>query len=273
AGIRAGEVVERPVSALKEVLENALDAGATKIEIAVRGGLENEFSVADDGAGIAREELALAIESHATSKIHDLEDLERLVTLGFRGEARAGVARVSRLAMESRSREEDEGSRLESEAGEPGRVAPLGRAPGTTVIVRELFYNAPARRKFLRSSAGELRAAARLVSAYAAAYPEIAFRFTVDGRERFQAAPAASMSDRIAAVFGRRFLEQCLHVKEERPGLRVEAFLGVPELARVSREAQVFLVNRRWVQSQLLSQAVRHAYGNLLPPGRHPACV
>jgi DNA mismatch repair protein MutL len=273
AGIRAGEVVERPVSALKEILENALDAGAGRIEISVRGGLENEFQVTDDGVGIPREDLPLAIESHATSKLRDLSDLESLVTLGFRGEALAAVARVSRLVIETKARDEDEGSRLELEAGEPGSVAPLGRANGTTVVVRELFYNAPARRKFLRSSAGELRAAARLVSAYAAAYPEIAFRFTVDGRERFQAAVATSMSDRMAAVFGRRFLEQCLRVEEERPGLRLEAFLGVPELARVSREAQVFLVNRRWVQSQLLSAAVRHAYGNLLPPGRHPACV
>jgi DNA mismatch repair protein MutL len=273
AGIRAGEVVERPVSALKEILENALDAGASRIEITVRGGLEGEFQVSDDGVGIPREDLPLAIESHATSKLRDLSDLESLVTLGFRGEALAAVARVSRLVIETRARDEDEGSHLESEAGEPASLAPLGRASGTTVVVRELFYNAPARRKFLRSSIGELRAAARLISAYAAAYPEIAFRFTVDGRERFQAAQATSMSDRMAAVFGRRFLEQCLHVEEERPGLRLEAFLGVPELARVSREAQIFLVNRRWVQSQLLSQAVRHAYGNLLPPGRHPACV
>jgi DNA mismatch repair protein MutL len=273
AGIRAGEVVERPVSALKEILENSLDAGASRIEITVRGGLENEFAVADDGSGIPREDLPLALESHATSKIQELDDLERLVTLGFRGEALAAVARVARLTIESRARDEEEGSRLESEAGEAGRVTPLGRAPGTTVVVRDLFFNAPARRKFLRTSAGELRAAARLISTYAAAYPEVAFRFTVNDRERFEAAKASSMSDRVAAVFGRRFLEQCLRVEEERPGLKLEAFLGVPELARVSREAQIFLVNRRWVQSPLLSQAVRHAYGNLLPPGRHPACV
>jgi DNA mismatch repair protein MutL len=273
AGIRAGEVVERPVSALKEILENALDAGATRIEITVRGGLEIEFAVSDDGSGISREDLPLALESHATSKIRALDDLERLVTLGFRGEALAAVARVSRLVIETRGADEDEGSRLESEAGAPGAVAPLGRAPGTTVFVRDLFFNAPARRKFLRTSAGELRAAARLISTYAAAYPEVGFRFTVNDRERFEAPPAATMSDRMAAVFGRRFVDQCLRVEEERPGIRLEAFLGVPELARVSREAQVFLVNRRWIQSPLLSQAVRHAYGNLLPPGRHPACV
>jgi len=273
AGIRAGEVVERPVSALKELIENALDAGATRVDIGVRGGLEREFEVADDGIGIARGEIALALESHATSKLVHLDDLERLSTLGFRGEALAAIARVSRLALESRTREDAEGARLEAEAGEAGAAVPCARAPGTTVIVRDLFFNAPARRKFLRSSVGELRAAARLVSAYAAAYPEIGFRFHVDGRERFQAPPARSMAERMAAVFGRRFLEQCLRVAEERPGLRLEAYLGLPELARVSREAQIFLVNRRWVQSPLLSQAVRHAYGNLLPPARHPACV
>src|SRR5262245_8879308 len=159
AGIRAGEVVERPSSALKELIENALDAGATRVEITVRGGLEREFEVSDDGGGIAREELPLALESHATSKLRHLDDLESLATLGFRGEALAAVSRVSRLVLETRTRDESEGSRLEAEGGETLGIGPLGRAPGTTIIVRDLFYNAPARRKFMRSSAGELRAA------------------------------------------------------------------------------------------------------------------
>lgn len=271
--IRAGEVVERPVSALKELLENSIDAGAARIEVSVRGGLERELEVSDDGTGIPREELGLALETHSTSKIVDLEDLSRLATLGFRGEALPAIARASRLTIDTRAAGEPEGTSLESEGGEAGEARPSGRPPGTTVRVRDLFFNVPARRKFLRSSAGELRGAARLLSAYAIAYPEIAFRFVVDGRERLDAPRARTVSERLAAIFGRRFLDQCLPAADERPGATLAAFLGIPELARVTREAQVFLVNRRWVQSPLLSQAVRHAYGNLIPPGRHPACV
>jgi DNA mismatch repair protein MutL len=273
ARIAAGEVIERPVSALKEILENSLDAGAHRIEIAVRGSLAREFEVSDDGVGIARAELPLALEAHATSKIHDIDDLARLETLGFRGEALPAIARASRLSIETRTGDEDEGSRIEVDGGEHGPAQPVGRARGTTVVVRDLFYNLPARRKFLRTDRGELRAATRLVTAYALAFPEVAFRFVVDSRERLQAPAAQDLSERVATVFGRRFLDQCLEAREERPGVFLTAFLAVPELARLTREAQVFLLNRRWVQSPLLSQAVRHAYGNLIPPARHPACV
>ena len=271
--IRAGEVIERPVSALKELLENALDAGARRIDITVSRGLEHDLEVADDGAGIPRAEVLLALEPHATSKLAEIDDLQRLVTLGFRGEALPAIARAARLTLTTRAAAESEGSTVTVEGGAPGPLRPAARAPGTTVGVRDLFFNVPARRKFLRSTAGDLRAAARLVSAYALAFPEVAFHFTVDGRERFAAAPARTLAERAAAVFGQRFLDQCLLAEDERPGVRLTALLGVPELARVTREAQIFLVNRRWVQSPLLSQAVRHAYGNLIPPGRHPACL
>jgi DNA mismatch repair protein MutL len=273
AQIRAGEVIERPVSALKEILENSLDAGARRIEIGVCRGLEHDLEVSDDGAGIPRAEVLLALEPHATSKLAEINDLQRLATLGFRGEALPAIARAARVTLTTRTPEETEGSTVTVEGGEAGPVRPLGRPVGTTLTVRDLFFNVPARRKFLRSTAGDLRAAARLVSAYAIAFPEVAFRFTVDGRERFAAAPARTLAERVAAVFGQRFLDQCLLAEAERPGVRVTVLLGVPELARVTREAQIFLVNRRWVQSPLLSQAVRHAYGNLIPPGRHPACI
>jgi DNA mismatch repair protein MutL len=273
ARIAAGEVIERPVSALKEILENSLDAGSHRIEITVRGSLANQFEVSDDGVGIPRDELPLALETHATSKILEIDDLERLETLGFRGEALPAIARASRLIIETRTEGEDEGSRVEVEGGNRQEAQPVGRAPGTTVVVCDLFFNLPARKKFLRTDRGELRAATRLVSAYALAFPEVAFRFVVDERERLNAPPAKSLADRVAAVFGRRFFEQCLEAHEERPGVFLQAFLAVPELARLTREAQVFLLNRRWVQSPLLSQAIRHAYGNLIPPARHPACV
>jgi DNA mismatch repair protein MutL len=196
-----------------------------------------------------------------------------LNTLGFRGEALPAISRASRLILETRTDEDDEGTRIEIEGGTSGEARPVGRPRGTTVVVRDLFFNLPARRKFLRTDRGELRAAMRLVTAYALAFPEIAFRFVVDERERLQAPTARGLAERVGAVFGRRFLDQCLETREERPGVLLTAFLAVPELARLTREAQVFLLNRRWVQSPLLSQAIRHAYGNLIPPARHPACV
>ncbi len=273
AQIAAGEVVTRPVAALKELVENALDAGASQVAVVVRGSLSEEFSVHDDGCGIPRPELSLALEPHATSKIRSLADLDSLLTLGFRGEALPSVARVARLTLTTRAADEDEGSLVEVSGGEASEVRPAGRPAGTTVTVRDLFFNLPARRKFQRTTGGELRAAARLLSAYALGYPEVDFRFTVDGRERLAAPRADSLAERIAAVLGRRFLDQCLEVREERPGVTLTAFVGVPELARVTREGQVLLLNRRWIASPVLSQALRHAYGNLIPPARHPAAV
>jgi DNA mismatch repair protein MutL len=273
ARIAAGEVVTRPVAAVKELVENALDAGARRVAVTVRGSLAEEFSVADDGRGIPRHEISLALEPHATSKLRSLADLGTLRTLGFRGEALPSIARVSRFQLETRAEEEGEGSTVEVTGGESGPTHPAGRPPGTTVTVRDLFFNLPARRKFQRTAAGELRAAARLLSAYALAFPEVDFRFVVDGRERLRAPAAASLGERLAAVLGRRFLEQCLEVREERPGVTLAAFAAAPELARLTREGQVLLVNRRWIASPTLSQALRHAYGNLIPPGRHPSAI
>ncbi|MDX1384374.1 MAG: DNA mismatch repair endonuclease MutL [Thermoanaerobaculia bacterium] len=273
AHIAAGEVITRPVSALKELVENAIDAGASRVVVTVRRSLADEFSVTDDGHGLSAADLPLAFEPHATSKLRELADLDALETLGFRGEALPSIARISRLEITSRAEEEDEGSRLEVEGGSLSEVRVTGRPVGTTVTVRDLFYNVPARRKFQRSAAGELRAAARLLSAYALGYPEIEFRFQVDDRERLVAPATDSLAERVASVLGRRFLEQCLEVREERPGVHLHAFVGVPELARATREGQVLLLNRRWIVSPLLSQAMRHAYGNLLPPSRHPVGV
>ena len=273
AHIAAGEVITRPVAALKELLENAIDAEAHRIDVTVTGGLSEEFTVADDGHGLNAAELPLAFEPHATSKLRTLAELDALHTLGFRGEALPSIARVSRLEFSSRSEDEEEGARLAVEGGGLSAVRPDGRPVGTTVTVRDLFYTVPARRKFQRTAGGELRAAARLLSAYALGYPEIEFRFHVDGRERLFAPVTDSLGERVANVLGRRFLDQCLEVREERPGVRLHGFAGVPELGRVTREGQVLLLNRRWIVSPVLSQAMRHAYGNLLPPARHPVGV
>jgi DNA mismatch repair protein MutL len=281
--IAAGEVIERPLSALKELLENALDAGPRSVEVQVERALDHRFTVADDGAGIRADELELALERHATSKLETLEDLDRLASLGFRGEALPSIAAVSRLKLTSRPAAAANGAFVELEGGAVRARGNAARAPGTTVEVAELFFNAPARRKFLTSPTGELRAALRLFEAYALAFPQVGFRLVVDGKERLHwppvpgDAPAAGAlavrRDRAAALWGARHAGQLLAVEAEREGLGIEALLGLPEHARATREGQIYIVNHRWIQSPMLGAALRQAYGNLLPAGRFPAAT
>jgi DNA mismatch repair protein MutL len=271
--IAAGEVIERPLSALKELVENGLDAGARSIEVRVERALDAQFSVADDGVGIAADELELALERHATSKIASVEELDRLATLGFRGEALPSIAAVSRMKLVSRPPAAEAAAFVRVDGGVVVERGLVARAPGTTIEVRDLFHNTPARKKFLNSPTGELRAALRMVESYALARPGTGWRFVVDGRERFAWAPAPSHRERAAQVWGVRHAEQLLETSQQRGGYAVSALLGLPEHARATREGQVLLVNGRWVQSPALSQALRHAYGNLLPTGRFPAAV
>ncbi len=276
--IAAGEVIERPLSALKEVLENALDSGARSVEVRVERALDHSFAVADDGAGIRADELDLALERHATSKLASLEDLDRLASLGFRGEALPSIAAVSRLRLTSRPAAAAAAAFVALEGGGVTARGTAARAPGTTVEVADLFFNTPARRKFLASPTGELRAALRLLEAYALAFPQVGFRLVVDGKERLQwpAVPGAGLAarrDRASALWGARHATQLLEVESEREGVKVEALLGLPEHARATREGQIYIVNGRWIQSPMLGAALRQAYGNLLPPGRFPAAT
>ena len=271
--IAAGEVIERPLSALKEIVENSLDAGARSIEVRVERSLDQSFSVADDGVGIAPEDLELALERHATSKLTALEDLDRLASLGFRGEALPSIAAVSRLKLVSRAGSEEAASFVRVDGGEVVERGFAAREPGTTLEVKELFHNTPARRKFLNAPASELRSAIRMIESLALAAPATGWRLVVDGRERFSWPPAVSHRERAAQLWGARHAEQLLEAAAARGGYAVTALLGLPEHARATREGQVLLVNGRWVQSPALSQALRHAYGNLLPHGRFPAAV
>jgi DNA mismatch repair protein MutL len=271
--IAAGEVVDRPLSALKEILENSLDAGARSIEIRVDRSLDHAFLVADDGGGIPAADLELALERHATSKLGSFEDLDRLDSLGFRGEALPSIAAVSRVRLTSRPAEDEVAAFIRVEGGEIIERGGASRAPGTTVEVRDLFFNVPARRKFQITPAGELRAAIRMIESYALAFPEVALQLNVDGKVRLMWPAAHDARERGRQLWGGRHAEQRLEARGERDGVRVHALLGLPEHARSNRDAQVFLVNRRWVQSPLITQAVRQAYGNLLPPGRFPAAV
>lgn len=271
--IAAGEVIERPLSALKEIVENSLDAGARSIEVRVTRALDQQFSVADDGGGIAAGELELALERHATSKVATLDDLDRLATLGFRGEALPSIAAVSRLKLVSRRAGDEAAAFVRVEGGGVVERGLVAREVGTTVEVRDLFHNTPARRKFLNAPAGELRSGIRMLESYALARPAVGWRLVVDERERFAWGAASSHRERAAQVWGARHAEQLLEAAAQRGGYAVTALLGLPEHARATREGQVFLVNGRWVVSAALSQALRHAYGNLLAHGRFPAAV
>jgi len=267
--IAAGEVIDRPLAALKELVENALDAGAKQLEVRVERALDHLFVVADDGSGIAHDQMELALERHATSKLGALEDLDRLGTLGFRGEALPSIAAVSRLRLTSRAAGAEDAAFVAVEGGVTVARGTAARAPGTTVEVREL----PARRKFLNTPAGEIRAGLRMLESYGLAFPGTAFRLVVDDRERFAWARAPSRRERAGQIWGAAHARQLLEASGERGGIALEALLGLPEHARGNRDGMIFLVNGRWVQSPAIAQAVRQAYGNLLPGGRHPSAV
>jgi DNA mismatch repair protein MutL len=272
--IAAGEVVERPASAVKELIENAIDAGATRLVVELIDGGRTLIAVTDDGVGIAPEELALAIERHATSKLEG-EDLVRIRTLGFRGEALAAMAGVSRLTITSRPRGQASAFRLAVEGGVASAVAPATGALGTRVEVRELFFATPARLKFLKSERAETQAAREVVERLAMAQPGIAVSLLVDGRpalsleaatgEGFE--PAAA---RLAAVIGREFADNAFRVDAERDGVRLLGLAGLPTVSRNTARFQHLFVNRRPVQDRLLKGALRAAYGDLLFHDRQP---
>ena len=273
AKIAAGEMIERPVSVLKELVENALDAGATRITVQVDGALDRGLSVIDDGVGMTREEVTLAVERHATSKIHEAEDLFRLRTLGFRGEALAAIGAVSALTIVTRAREGGEATLLEIVGGKLLGIQDASRTQGTTVDVRDLFFNVPVRRKFMKTERGELRAGMRLISHTALANPSI--RFTYERLETsslvYEATP--DLRTRAMDVYGRATAEQMLEVSHELRGVGVTGLVGRPEQSRATRDFQVMVVNGRPVVSPLLNHAVKMGFKDLIAPDRHPMSV
>ena len=267
--IAAGEVVERPASVVKELVENSLDASATRIVVEIRNGGRSYIRVADDGTGMSREDARLAFERHATSKISSFADLYAVNSLGFRGEALPSIASVAKVTMETRERRSLEGTRVVVEGGEVLSLEARGCAPGTSVVVEELFFNTPARRKFLKSDTTEAREIATTLMRYLLAFPEVHFEFFKDGR-RSMAAPKGSMRDRLALLFGRDTGRQLREVALESEGYRIYGFVSPPSLNRASRREQYLFVNRRFVKSRLLSAALDEAYHTLLPRHRHP---
>ncbi len=236
AKIAAGEMILRPVSVAKELIENSIDAGAMSIEVEIRGAADRFLSVADDGCGMAEAEALLAIERHATSKLTDEEDLFKIATLGFRGEALPSIARVASLRITT-STGGDSGTELRVRGGHAQGARPAARSRGTTVEVEDLFFNSPVRKRFLRSPAGEIRLIQRLIAAYALARPDVDFRLLVDGKESLRY-PAAEGDSRLEQIHGPRFAEKVLPLSGDHPRLRVRGWVGIPEIARSGTSAR-----------------------------------
>lgn len=275
--IAAGEVVERPASVIKELLENSLDSGATRIEVDVEQGGIKLLRVRDDGCGIPADDLPLALARHATSKIRDLEDLERVMSLGFRGEALASISSVSRLTLTSRTADAAEAWQVETEGRDmEARVQPAAHPVGTSVEVRDLFFNTPARRKFLRTEKTEFDHLQEVIKRLALARFDVAFHLRHNGKVVLALHPAsdpASRGRRVASVCGPAFLEQAVPVEIERAGLHLWGWVGLPTFSRSQADLQYFYVNGRMVRDKLVAHAVRQAYRDVLFNGRHPTFV
>jgi len=288
--IAAGEVVERPASVVKELLENALDAGAHSIRIETESGGKRMIRVVDDGTGMNHDDALLAFERHATSKLRTADDLLSISTLGFRGEALPSIASISRLVLETRSAEDEQGTRVEFAGGKLISVKPAGLPAGTSISVADIFYSVPARRKFLKSETTELGHIASLVTHYALAHPDCQFLLKTPTQEILNCTPVEKLSERVYQIFGRQALSELteipltegpvrsaiteppLEAEERAATLRVSGFTSRPEVQRTNRNGIYIFVNRRLVRDRLLLHAINEAYRNIMPPGVFP-CV
>jgi DNA mismatch repair protein MutL len=272
--IAAGEVVERPASVAKELVENSIDAGATRITIEIEAGGRRLLKISDDGEGMVRDDAVLAFERHATSKIRASEDLAAIGTLGFRGEALASIASVAKVELTTSTEGAASATRVTIDGGRMRDVKDAAHPRGTTIAVRDLFFNVPARRKFLRAEATETFHLTNLVTHYALAHPEIAFTFINNGREVVRAAPAKDLRERAYQIFGGDFLENLLEVNGGHGEVaRVTGFVSAPRDRRTSRDSQYLFVNRRFVRDRMIGRSLSEGYRSILPHGVYPAAL
>src|SRR5277367_5334510 len=282
--IAAGEVVERPASVVKELLENSLDAGATEFRLDVEAGGRKLIRLADDGSGMMQDDALLAFERHATSKLSDVKDLLSISTLGFRGEALPSIASVSRLLLETKSREERVGTVVEIAGGKMFRVEELAHPGGTTITVRDLFFNIPARKKFLRSEQTEIAHIASLVTHYSLAHPSKSFTLRHNSTELLSVTPVATLRDRVFQVFGTQVLDDLFDlgdhardlkvpVEDDEPisrHFRLRGFVSSPGVQKMNRNSIYLFVNGRLIRDRLMLHAISSAYHNLIPPACYP---
>ncbi len=271
--IAAGEVVDRPASAIKEMMENAIDAGARHITVEIQNGGVTLMRVTDDGCGMSAEELPMAIRRHATSKIKNAEDLDGIFTLGFRGEALAAISSVSDMRIISKRPEDDMGAMLEVRGGTLLGVTERGSRDGTTVIVENLFSNVPARRKFLKRDATEAMAVAANVERVALSHPEIAVRFISDGATKLETAGDGQLKSAVWAVFGKDFAARLIPLDSEHEGIRITGFVGRSDNVKANRNGQNFFINNRFVRSRTAQAALEQAFVSYIPPEKYPCCI
>ena len=268
--IAAGEVIERPASVVKELMENAVDAGAGRIDVTIRAGGGELVRVVDDGCGIPAEQLPLAVASHATSKLAEADDLFRVTTLGFRGEALASIAEISRLVLRSRTPDSPSGAELEVVGGKPGEVAPCGSPPGTSIEVQNLFFNTPVRRKFLRTTQTEFGHISEAFARIALACPEKHFTLRHNDRSVFELPACDDWRDRIGRLFGRELAEQLIWVESGDGDVRLRGYVANPAQSRGNNRMQYLLLNGRHIRDRSLQHALSEAYRGLLMTGRYP---
>ena len=271
--IAAGEVVDRPASAIKEMMENAIDAGASRITVEIQNGGVTFMRVSDNGHGMPPEDLPMAIRRHATSKISEAEDLDGIATLGFRGEALAAIAAVSRLRILSKTPDAALGAQMDVHCGEIVDIVERGCAVGTTVIAEDLFANVPARRKFLKRDVTEAMAVSANVEKIALSHPEIAFRLIIDGNVKLETAGDGSLKSAVWSVFGKDFASRLIEVEGEFEGITVKGYIGRPDNVRPNRNYQNFFINSRYVKSKTASAALEQAFTSYCAPEKFPCCV
>lgn len=271
--IAAGEVVDRPASVIKELLENAIDAGATVITTEIQHGGVTYMRVTDNGCGIDFEDLPTAILRHATSKIRSASDLDAIMTLGFRGEALAAIASVSKMRIISRPRDAELGGILAAEGGEIVEYSETGCSVGTNVIIEELFENVPARRKFLKKDSSETAAVCTVVERVALSHPDISFRLITDGVMRLRTEGNGDLKGAIYSVLGRQFCTRTIPIEAKNSGVTVSGYIGMPDTARANRNGQIFFINGRYIRSKTAQAAVEQAFNTFTPPDRFPSCV
>jgi DNA mismatch repair protein MutL len=271
--IAAGEVVERPASIVKELIENSIDAGARRVEVAVESGGRRLIRVSDDGEGMSRDDAILAFERHATSKIKTAEDLEAIMTLGFRGEALASIASVAKVRLRTQREGEMAGTEVEISGGRLLNVRDIAFSRGAEFEIRDLFFNVPARRKFLKTEATESYHVANLLTHYALATPQLSFTLTNNNRESLRVTPAADLRERAYQIFGGEFIGDLIEVMAESGEMRARGFVSSPSATRTNRDAQYFFINGRYVRDKIIGKALSEAYRAMIPSGVYPSAM